>query len=230
MQSRHNIGIVLSVAAFGVVLSWLATPIFWSSLAAFPSESIYRQLTRREEISNSELDFYLLSRQEAAARWAQPKWISDVSIGLAMKAARSGSGQRMLLEQSARATQAVLSQRPFYAAAWIRLANLSLALEQPQKDAAEMLSTSFLTGAHSPRLRGAASILGLKLWQHLSLNDRRNVMTAMSAAWSERKSNHLALLQEARRQQLEGVLELALAGNPVSSAQVRRLEAHLDRQ
>jgi hypothetical protein len=207
-----------------VGLSW---PVFWSSLAAHPSESIHRKTTHRAELVQAEIDYYYKSRNEAARRWASPKNFADVSVAAGLKAEHSVSDRTAYLEQSRDRTQQALRMRPVDPGSWIRFAQLSLALGSSRETAAGILNLAFLTGAHSTRLRAAAAILGYGIWDVLSAGDRRHVMYASGVAWRERREHQDALLQAAWKTGSLEMLELALADDPVSREKMLRMEMHL---
>ncbi len=217
---------VVGLAALGTILVGLSWPVFWSSLAAHPSESIHRKITQRAELRQDEIDYYYTSRSEAARRWATSKHFADVSIAAFFKAEQSVSANTRYLEQGMDNTQQALRMRPADPVGWVRFAQFSLALGLSKDTAASFLNLAFLTGAHRPRLRAAAAILGYGIWDELSAGDRRHVMYASGVAW-RRKAHRAPLLRAAWKAGSLEMLELALAGDPVSREKMLSMELQL---
>ena len=210
MALKHRLA-GLALLILGLGLTTVLGPVFWSYTAAAPGDGVERKIVdRRSDLTDREWVTLMQSRGSAVSRMR----LADHLLGLSLaKSVDAIDGQQVdlrLVDESRQLVVEALQLAPSSPSSWLRMLNLEILLAGSEDLATDYLAMAFYTGAHAPDYRMLSVRSGLILWDHLSLEERRNTMTAMQVAW-DRKPRRAEILAMAREAGLLDVLEVSLS-------------------
>lgn len=207
----------------GLVLLTLAVPRTIAALVMLPGDPILNAVQGGGEVSQSDLEVLMGSR-EAALAWIDSGRVwTDLGLArlrLARKAGFSGVEGRRLLDDAISALRQGLALAPANPFAWARLGYVQLVRHGRSQAVAEALKMSMLTGSHLPRLMFSRLRLSLTTWRYFDGEEREMVKRQVRLAW---KASPKKLVRLADRQNARRIVRRALADVPGAVAEFDRL-------